>query len=360
MLKQLHQAGSTSFVIPRFIILPDAEIPKLRGEEFDAWAESILMDLVSLTQEIASDRVFVRAQPLDESENPALSFAGVYQSYTPRRGRQRGHHLTKGVARVLRDRFGDYSNYYYARHRISSGRAVDLMFSEMADDTSGFGTCYVHNNQCLLELFDSPLAIFLQDPLRIAANRETVLTGFRGRLVRAMFEVSEILRDSVDIEFLVSRSNQIIVYQARPISPRHRENWQSASAKTWETVIKCSPSSNVVNQVGSITGTAVDLRLRKPLVEDFESADKKIFVINHRQTFGGTATLEFLRFLTQYGVNELSLLIDHGAHRVNDHLQYISFEDPGISFLAHSAGVPHGLDQRRLLVESDGFTITLS
>lgn len=360
MLKQLSMAAKLiDFRIPKYCIIPHREIvPLCQAQESEGRTASLEQYLLDSTRSLASDEIFARAQPLDESLFPNLSFAGVYQSYVPRKKTPRAENLVRGFDKVLSGRYSAYSEYYYSRHNIKSNRPVDVMFSTMVDDVMCFGTAYVIEDRCLIEYFDTPISIFLCDPVRIAAEREQGYIGVSGKLIRTVFAVNEIMNVALDIEFLVDRREQVFVSQVRPISPPHIDNWKSVTEQTWDEIRADGPPSNVINTLGTIEGMAVDLRRRKPSIWDFAQAGKKIYIISHRDVAPGTSSLEILQFLNQNNLSNIALVVDHGDARMDDHLQYIMYEDPGIVFLVHSTGVPKEIDGEWWRITSDGFHTT--
>lgn len=360
MLRRVSaEAGPLNIRVPEFHILRCSDIPpQSSAEGVEEWAESARADLLSRTRGLPSDRIFVRAQPLDERSRPELSFAGVYQSYSPLRRTARERNLVGGVVKVLRGRYGDYSDYYYSRHEIRSDRPVDIMFSSMVEDTTLFGTAYVYHDKCLLEYFDTPLSIFLHDPARICARRDSALGGFEAKLVGSMFGVADVVGVPADIEFIADRKEEIFVSQVRPISRAHLRNWGRVADATWRRALGSAPPSNVVNSVGAVEGKVIDLREREPDSRDFDEVSGRIYVVSHHDAPRGTTSFAFLQFIARHGLGGLALMVDHGRARRNDHLQYIMFEDPGISFLVNAADVPRDVDGRRLSLTSDGFNAT--
>jgi len=359
MLKQLSAAAeSLDIRIPEFCIIPHADIASLcLSEEGNGLVPFLEQALLDRTRYLASDEIFVRAQPLDESLVPHLSFAGVYPSYVPRKKTLRAENLTRGLKKVLSDRHIPYSDYYYSRHKIKSDRPVDVMFSSKIEDVMMFGTAYVFGDQCLIEYFDTPISIFLCDPVRIFARCEQRSIGISEKLIRSVFAVGQALSGALDIEFMVDRREQVFVSQVRPISPPHINNWKSVTERTWAEMRTDGPPSNVVNTVGTIAGRVVDFRNRKPRLRDFEGG-QKIYVVSHRGEAQGTSSLDILQFLNWHDLSHVMLVVDHDEARVDDHLQYIMYEDPGVAFLAHSTAIPHDIDGRWWRVSSDGFRVT--
>lgn len=234
------------------------------------------------------------------------------------------------------------------------------MFSSLLEDAAAFGTGYVHDGRCLLECFDTPLSIFLADPLRIAATEATPRRGLGGALVGVLFEVAGIVGGPVDVEFLVDRKERVYVTQVRPIPPRHLCNWRLVPAGAWAEVERGAPPSSVVSTVGAAEGEIVDLRGRPPEDRDGQGTEGRVHLVSHRAAPGGTGLLDFLRFAARKGLSGVSLIVDHGSARTNDHLQFIALEDPGLRFVANATDVPPDLDGARRRVESDGFRITLA
>lgn len=359
MLRQLSAAApSLDLRIPEFCTIPHADVVSLcLSREGDGLAPSLEQALLDRTQCLASDEIFVRAQPLDESLAPHLSFAGVYPSYVPRKKTPRAENLTRGLKKVLSERHNPYSEYYYSRHRIESDRPVDVMFSSKVEDVMMFGTAYVFGDQCLMGYFDTPISIFLCDPVRIVARYEQKSVGISEKLIRSVFAVGQTLSGALDIEFMVDRREQVFVSQVRPVSPPHISNWKSVTERTWAEMRANGPPSNVVNTVGTSAGTAVDFRNRKPTLRDFEGG-QKIYVVSHRGGGQGTSSLGILQFLNRHDLSRVMLVVDHDEARVDDHLQYIMYEDPGVVFLAHSTAIPRDIDGRWCRVSSDGFRVT--
>jgi hypothetical protein len=344
--------------VPDFCIIPHPEVERLaQAQKREASDQGLRQELLIKTQSLSSDEIFARAQPLDESLAPHLSFAGVYHSYAPRRKTARADNLTQGFNRVMAGRRSPYSEYYYSSHGIVSERPIDMMFSTMVPDVMCFGTGYVFGDQSLIGYFDTPISIFLRDPVRLAARRDQRFTDdISGELIQSLFAIERVLRRALDIELIVDRRGQIFVAQIRSLSLAHSDNWTRVAEKTWHKVCVEGPPSNVVNTVGIVSGTVADFRRRAPSLRDFESGAQRICVVSHHgNESASTSALELLQFLDHNNLSNIVLVVDHGEARVDDHLQYITFEDRRMKFTVHATNIPEEIDGRHWRISSDGF-----
>ena len=91
MLREVSALASQLDIrIPEFCIISHGDVDRLsRSPSGSGAAPELAQELALRTQVLNSDEIFARAQPLDESLAPHLSFAGIYQSYAPRRNTSR-------------------------------------------------------------------------------------------------------------------------------------------------------------------------------------------------------------------------------------------------------------------------------
>jgi hypothetical protein len=341
--------------VPEFCIVPHTEVDRLSNPHVPESQRS--QDLLAATSCLPSDRIFARSQPLDESLLPGYSFAGVYQSYAPRRSTPRLENLLRGFGKVLAGRYNRQADYYYSRHSLVTDRPVDLMFSNMVDDVVCFGTAYVLANNCLLTYFDTPVSIFLSDPVRAAARRGQVLPGRSGGVVDLMFRIAGVFHVAIDVEFLIDRSDRIFISQVRPMSRPHLRNWSRVDESVWDEVCDSVPASNTVNTRGTLEGTILDLRKTRLDASHVDGEKPCVYVVSHRHSGHGTSSLDLLDFINIHKLQDLVVVVDHGESRQDDHLQYLMHEDPGIEFLAHTVDVPDSIDGAGCVVTSDGFHV---
>lgn len=343
--------------IPDFCVISHSEIVRMAAGQPNAESQ-VVENLTAATAGLQSDRLFARAQPLDESTFPGHSFAGIYKSYVPRRATPRIKNLTDGLATVLAGRYNRHANYYYSRHGMESARPVDVMFSSIVENTVGFGTAYVNGDKCLLTYFDSPVSIFLEDPVRLAARRGSAI-GPGTPLCNLMFRISELWDLPIDIEFLIDGRCQVFISQVRPMPGIHSRNWRMVREECWDEICQGVTPSNVVNTVGTMKGIVVDLRKRMISATDLNESYRRnrIYVISHYDSTPATSSLDMLEFINRYKLTGVALIVDHGKSRRDDHLQYLMHEDPGIDFLVHTAEKIELRDGSESIVVSDGFYI---
>jgi hypothetical protein len=356
MLRRLLDAKrDLEICTPDFCIVPPGEVARLSDPDLldSQWNR----DLLAAAACLPSDRIFARSQPLDESLLPGFSFAGVYQSYAPRRATPRLENLLRGFRKVLAGRYNRQADYYYSRHSLVSDRPVAMMFSNMVDDVVCFGTAYVLVDKCLLGYFDTPASIFLSDPVRVAARRGQIRRGRSGVIVDLMFRISDVFDTAIDVEFLIDRRDCIFISQVRPMSRRHVCNWSRVDESAWDEVCASTPPSNTVNTRGAVEGTVLDLRKTVLNASHAACGDGRIYLVSHRDSGRGTSSLDLLEFVDRHTLHDLAVLVDHGESRQDDHLQYLMHEDPGIAFLAHTTDVPDSIDGAGCLVNSDGFHV---
>jgi hypothetical protein len=182
------------------------------------------------------------------------------------------------------------------------------------------------------------------------------LNGFEALLHRCAFALQDELKVPLDIEFIVTRREQLVVTQVRPMSAAHVRNWQTVGLETWAALDRRPPPANVVNTVGARSGTVVDLRSRASAAEDFEDVPAKIFVVRHDPAPGATSSFDLLRAAHQFDLSGLKVIVHHPGGRHDNHLQYVMFEDPGVEFCVGVSDCPAELPPH-LTVRSDGFGV---
>jgi hypothetical protein len=335
---------------------PDCELD-LPGPEVRALAEAIADDLLLAADALPDERLFARAAPHDESVARHLSFAGVYRSYRPLRDRPRSEYLIDGLVAVMLGRRNRVAEYYYERHGLRTGRAVDVMYTAFVPTMAMHGTGYSCQGRVLVTYCDTPLATYLDDPRRCAAFASAPPTGLDGRLVRCLAGLEDVLGVSVDVEFVITRDEQIFVTQVRPLSPVHVDHWSRLADETWLRATKTGPPSNTVNSVGAREGVLVDLRCRPPSPDDGEPG--RVLVISHRDGDAATSTLALLEHALRSGWRDLAVVVDHGSRRHDDHLQYLMAEDPAVAWVGHTTNLSDRLPDGPVLVRGDGFTVEI-
>ncbi len=353
MQNRLMSSGERMYHLPQAYVLSHTEIPEqfLEGE-MTKWVEQTIERMRQEFSFNSHEPIFVRPCPVDEFYYPHLSFAGVYKSYKPTRGKNLSEHLYDGILRVLLGRYSKYADYYYHRHDINLKRHLSIMFTPQITDASMYGTAYVYKGKCIYELFDTPLAMYMNDPLRVADSG--IKQGLEGRIAQCMIEAEQIIGVPVDIEFVLNRREQIYITQVRPISRAHLTQWAKLEDETWAMAVKVGTSSNVLNSIGQTEGVALDLRNRTLQPEDTELMERQICIINHKPGTG-TCSEDVLYWLDKFKLSNIRLIVDHGDTRMNNHLQYIMMEDPGISFIVNTVSVPSILNGCALRVKCDGF-----
>ncbi|WP_237107524.1 phosphopantetheine-binding protein [Nonomuraea sp. MG754425] len=311
--------------------------------------------IAAATEPLGGARLLAHPSPGDELLAPHLSFAGVFRSHVPGRDAPRSGQAARGVARVLAGRRGAVADYYHRRHRLDTDRPVDVLFTALVPDVAMHGTGYAWGDHALVTCYDSPLAIRANDPLRFAAGRRPDRAGFPELIRRCLFGVCDALERPVDVEFVLTRDETLYVTQIRRMSEAHAKNWAQVPASAWEQARRHAPASNTVGGTGVRAGWAVDLRARRPGDDDAGDA-ARVWIVNHRDGGPGTSAIEFLRHADAAGWSDLTLVVDHGPSRIDDHRQYLTAEDPAVSFLAHAVDVPGGLDRAQVKITGDGLS----
>jgi len=309
---------------------------------------------------LLGNRLFAQACPHDEGLRPDLSFAGAFRTYHPRRRLSQAENIADGLSYVISGRHNRYADIYYRRHHIFGERAVDIKFANYIDRIIAIGTAYVYGDRCLLQYFDSYLSLYVNDAVRIYADRATLTREARSwenRLPRAFLGVGEMLNIPVDIEFVITAEDVVHVTQVRPISPPHLRLWETVEDEVWARVRRSGPPSITLNSIGRFEGPLVDLRHRMPTDKDALSPGS-IYVIWHQEAGPtGTGALSFLEWAGTQNPFGFGLIVDHGESRRNDHLDYILTEDPEAVFVASATALPAAFDTPGLTLESDGFEL---
>jgi hypothetical protein len=230
------------------------------------------------------------------------------------------------------------------------------MFSQAVDDAVMFGTAYVDGNHCLAHYYDTPLSVYLSDPVRLAARRGTKPPGFDAKIIETAFGIHDVLKTPVDIEFIVCINEQIAVSQVRPISAPHLENWSMLQEDVWDRMIDSGPPTTMVNSIGMRQAKIIDLRQRQATLEDFEKLEENIYLISYGEKHG-TSIPAFLAFINAHSLYELSVIVDHGFSIRDSHCQYILIEDPGVDFVANCTTSALPFSDGPCSLESDGFNL---
>jgi hypothetical protein len=345
------------FLIPDYYVINHSEIPQNFNDlEIVKWAKDNVNQLIDNKFFSNTNQIFVRPCPLDESKYKHLSFAGVYESYKPYKQKNTKENVIDGIIKVMSGRNNEFSKYYYTKHTLSENKKVSLMFSNALENACMFGTAYVFKGKCLIEYFDTPLSIFRNDPIRIVADSNSNLVGINKKVRDNIIEVENFIGVPLDIEFLIDRNEKLYISEVRPISKVHLKNWKAITSNTWESYVNTVPPSNVLNSIGTWSGRIVDLRRRMCNAEDFDDTENKIYLINHSSiNQKGTTTLFLLNILTKYNGKNINLIIDHGNRRKNDHLQYITFEDPSLNNIINGNFNSFITDNSTRTIVSNGF-----
>ncbi len=339
----------------RIVPMPAFELDLPAGEVRER-ALALADHLLRETDGLPEERLFARASPHDEQVARHLSFAGVYQSYRPARGRPRLEYLVDGLVTVMTGRRSRVADYYYARHGLRTERPIDVMYSTCVPAMAMHGTGYSYRGRVLVTYYDTPLATFLDDPLRCAADGTAPPPGLDGRLVRCLAGLEEVVGMPVDVEFVISRDEGIFITQVRPISQAHLATWSMLGDDPWARVLETGPPSNALGTIGSREGVLVDLRQRQPRAEDGEPGN--VLVVRHLAG-AGTSTLTLLEYALRMGWRDLAVVVDHGVRRHDDHLQFVVAEDPAVTWVGHTTGLPDELPGGPVRVRGDGFNVDI-
>lgn len=320
-----------NFQIPHFVIIPCNQLPQNTYDK-----ERLVSNLVERKSllNIALDlrpEIFVRPSPIDELKYKHLSFAGVYSSYAPQTTLGQKEHLMKGLTEVLLGRFTAYTNYYYHRHRLSSGRKVAVIVMEMVKDIALHGTAYVYKNSIITEfLNDNPLSIQSRNSTVLFISDQKKQPAVHASQADTLRDIRKHFKTDLDIEYVIDKKGTVYIVEIRPISYSHLKNWRKLKSLPYASD---SLSSAILNTPGKIHGKIIDLRSRNPQPKDFLNS-RSIFLIKHQaDSKTGTSSFKFLEWLDHHELSHILVIVDHGRMRRRDHLQYILVEDPGIDFI---------------------------
>lgn len=304
------------------------------------------------------ENVLIHSCPVDEKMREDLSFAGTYSSYKPRRRLSLEENVELAIQKLFVKSGTNYTDYYYLSHGINTKRQFSLFISKPVDNAAMYGTAYCCKGNCMVSYFDTPLSIYKNDPVRFCSFQKRQNNKYEKNLIHLLREIETFLRCPIDVEFIISRDEKIWVTEVRPISQAHLTNWSSLDEKEMKYIEAKHVKSNVLNRVGEFTGKAIDLRkITKEELRITNSND--IYVINHHSK-NMIDTISFLKYIVTNDLTEINLLVDHGEERIDDHLQYITYEEKRINCLFHvTTNELKNLEQNNMKIKCNHFEIDI-
>jgi hypothetical protein len=320
--------------------------------------------LEAMQNAVLGDQVFVQAAPHDESRRADLSFAGCFKTYHPRRARSGTQNMLAGLRAVLSGRSNRYCDLYYDRHGIGGDRIIDVKIASLVPRVQKIGTGYALSDRALVQTYDSYVSLYTNDPARLCwidGQRPTYGDESEITLAESLSEVSSVLGQPLDVEFVTDAEGRVFVSQVRPISVAHRLRFAAIHEDVWQAKLTSPPGSVIPGSVGRFDGVPVDLRARAPQETDL-SPKAPIYVIRHsaQAEHSGVSALDFMDWANRMRPKGFGLIIDHGAYRQNDHLDYILGEDPDARFVIAATSLPPDLSGATVTVTCDGFDADVS
>ncbi len=324
------QAG---YGCPFALFLPWRQVPPaLRGRTTTKpllpWAQSCAEAMGDKLAGLETSQLFVRAQPLDESTSPHLSFAGVYASWAPHAELTALENLAHGIVKVLQGRFTRYADYYYRRHDLTGARDVDLMVSAKIPGAATYGTGFSDGARTVFEYYPSPIALAFKTPRRVGAAPQDALEVEIGRMVGG---AARRLGQPVDVEFLIDEAGALHISQCRPISRPHLAAWEALAGGRAEGLQ--APATIIPRRPARVTGRALRLDQR-PAALATRTADDVLFVA-HDLGFSPGGLGWLLEHLPATPNRRAAIVSLHARTVACDHLAYAAAEDPAVDELFH-------------------------
>ena len=300
--------------------------------------------------------VFVHACPRDESVNREYSFAGVYKSYKPIRGLSRMENMRQAAELLINKRFSTHAEYYYVRHQLAGNKEIDIILSNNIDDIWGYGTGYVDGNgNFLLQYYKSPLSMYTKEAYKYLGNIKFVPSQdyLLKNIATALFDSRNCIGTDLDVEFVFTNQMKIYINELRPISFAHRKNWESFFFNAGQIKVPSAVRSCVIDSIGNVFGKAIVVNAeRDDWVNIFASSNEYIFVV------AAEDILLFLKIVNMYHGENIRLIIQYNNYIIDNHLQYIVYEDTGIEFVAKVINIPLQ-DGQMVGISSNGLNSTV-
>ena len=273
---------------------------------------------------LSSNKVFMHACPHDEIINPGYSFAGIYNSYKPLACRTKKENIYEGLFELFRNKVLPYADYYYGRNHLKRTEVFDILISEELRDIRGSGTVYVSKNWCLGQYFISPISYFTRESTKFSSfNMSNLLEK---KICRVAQDAYMITNTPSDIEFVVDIYNDVYISEIRPISRVHLKNMNSCVASEFDGL---KLQSSIINSISEVKGEIVYIDESGNWKNYLGDPIKKIFVLNYNK-------IRLNNFLTEIWKNKtmnLNLIINYTDYIIDNHEQYMCYEDLGINFV---------------------------
>ncbi len=314
--------------------------------------DSIVNIIMNRSDVLPNNRVFVHPCPIDEALNTGYSFAGVYRSYKPYRGLNIKENIERAVHQIRYDRFSFYGDYYYRRNGLVGARQVDLFVSCENDEICGYGTGYVDSQKCVVQYYDSPLAIYRKEPRRIKGTVEDlsfVNDELQKKIMIALYAVQEQVDDIIDVEFVFNRKLNVIINEVRRLSASHKNNWNNSLLECWKFSLA---TSSILNTVGEIKKRVKIWRKGLFIETDFDVYNE-VLCINYESD---SQIFELLSSVEKF--TNVSLIISYPFFIIDNHFSYVLYEDKTFDFVLRCVNYQF-INGRTIHVKSDGLNYSI-
>lgn len=338
LIEEIYNSGYKNVIEFRII---DSET-LLEVGNIDNQCELIL----SKTLDISSNRLFMHMCPHDEKLNPGYSFAGIYNSYKPLNCKAKAENIYSGLKKMSKNKVSQYADYYYGRNHLKRTEKVDLLISSEIENACGSGTVYVSDDFYVGQYYLSPRSYYKRESIKFSSI--SVNSSMEMRICKMARDLYKIVGVPLDVEFVITLYGKIYVSEVRQISYSHLRHWGTFLRTTRECV---NVPSCIVNSVGSIEGKVVCVDRGLKWQRYLEDTLDVIFVVNYKDD----VLRLFLHEMWKKSVRNIKLIINYNDYIIDNHEQYMCYEDSGISFITKTIDEKFA-DGNKIRVTSDGWT----
>lgn len=301
--------------------------------------------ILSNISDMDSNKLFMHLCPRDEVLNPGYSFAGIYNSYKPLNCRTKSENIYAGLMQLSRDKVSRYANYYYGRNHLKRTEVVDLLISREVDYACGSGTVYVSDELCLGQYFLSPKSYFTREAVKFSSIfANDLIEENICNMARELYEIAQI---PLDVEFVIDLHGKVYASELRQISCSHMKNWEKLpiGQNTYINLATC-----IANSVGSIEGYVVCVDESLKWLKYLENTSDVIFILNSKDN----GLQLFLNKIWEKDAQDIKLVINYDEYIIDNHEQYMCYEDSGISFVTKTVNEVF-VDGAKIRIVSNGY-----
>lgn len=341
------------FNVPNFLSISIPQDAFSSSQIFNEWCHRSV-SMIDVDNSFDSNLLFIHPCPHDESAFSDLSFAGCYKSYKPYSWKSKRDNIFDGLEYVYKNRNNRISNYYYKSHGISSDKSFDIIISQLVE-ANVYGTAYIFDDVVICSYYSSFLSVYHHDPYCFINDLNSTNKNLKSidyMISETLIEIKRRLDCAIDVEFLIDNNGTFIVNEVRPISYAHLRN--KAKINKYSDFVE----RNVFNSAFECEGKVVDLRKRKPTIEDLYNHDcNNVYIVEHLGVEFNS--LDFLEWCTNNNLSDVITIFDHSKNRDNDHLQYIAFEEERLSKISNVFLNEQNVIGQKVKILSDGFITSI-